>query len=142
MGKIRRRRSLIKEQAQKFFEACETGNGWEGCKDYCQPQATFSAEADALGGVDTLEGYTDWMKGLLGFFFLECLGLLAPMERLMPGCFSHLGLNAESSGCTYGCFGLTLGRCTHLENSTGLVGGVGPLMSRSSGNLFVLSFGI
>ena len=62
MGKIRRRRSLIKEQAQKFFEACETGNGWEGCKDYCQPQATFSAEADALGGVDTLEGYTDWMN--------------------------------------------------------------------------------
>jgi hypothetical protein len=125
MGKIRRRRNLIKEQAQKFFETCETGNGWEGCKDYCQPQATFSAQADALGGVDTLEGYTDWMKGLLGFFFLECLGLLAPMERLMPG-----------------CFGLTLGRCTRLENSSGLVGGVGPLMSRSSGNLFVLSFGI
>jgi hypothetical protein len=64
IGKIRRRRSLIKEQAQKFFEACETENGWEGCKDYCQPQATFSAQADELGGVDTLEGYTDWMKGL------------------------------------------------------------------------------
>jgi hypothetical protein len=62
MGKIRRRRSLTKEQAQKFFEACETRNGWEGCKDYCQPQATFSAQADALGGVDTLEGYTDWMN--------------------------------------------------------------------------------
>ena len=29
------------------------------------PQATFSAQADALAGVDTLETYTEWMKGLL-----------------------------------------------------------------------------
>jgi predicted ester cyclase len=26
--------------------------------------ASFSAQADALGGVNTLEGYTNWMKGL------------------------------------------------------------------------------
>ena len=29
------------------------------------PGATFSAWADALAGVSTLEGYTEWMKGLL-----------------------------------------------------------------------------
>jgi predicted ester cyclase len=57
--------SSIKEQAEKFFDACETGKGWETCRQYCQPQATFSAQADALAEVDTLEAYTEWMKGLL-----------------------------------------------------------------------------
>jgi predicted ester cyclase len=51
--------------AARFFDACETGKGWEGCQTYCHPGATFSAQADALQGIDTLEGYTDWMKGLL-----------------------------------------------------------------------------
>ena len=51
--------------ARAFFEACETGKGWEACRRYCTPDATFSAQADALDGVDTLEKYTDWMKGLM-----------------------------------------------------------------------------
>jgi predicted ester cyclase len=55
----------IKETAARFFDACETGKGWEGCAQYCQSDATFSAQADALKGVVTLEGYTDWMKGLM-----------------------------------------------------------------------------
>lgn len=54
----------IRETAGQFFDACESGRGWEGCKQYCHPDATFSAQADALAGVDTLEGYTDWMKNL------------------------------------------------------------------------------
>jgi predicted ester cyclase len=57
--------SSIKEKAEQFFDACETGKGWETCRQYCDPQATFSAQADALGGVDPLEAYTDGMKGLL-----------------------------------------------------------------------------
>lgn len=56
--------SSIKETAERFFDACETGKGWEGCKQYCHPDATFSAQASALAGVDTLEAYTEWMKGL------------------------------------------------------------------------------
>ena len=54
----------MKDTAAQFFDACETGKGWAGCKQYCRPGATFSAQADALAGVTTLEGYTDWMKGL------------------------------------------------------------------------------
>jgi predicted ester cyclase len=54
----------MKETAKQFFDACETGKGWDGCRSYCQPDATFSAQADALTGVATLEGYTEWMKGL------------------------------------------------------------------------------
>lgn len=55
----------IRTTAERFFHACESGEGWEACKQYCHPDATFSAQAGALEGVDTLEGYTEWMKGLL-----------------------------------------------------------------------------
>lgn len=56
--------SSIRETAEEFFDACETGAGWQGCQKYCHRDATFSAQAGALDGIDTLEGYTDWMKGL------------------------------------------------------------------------------
>ncbi len=56
--------AAMTEAAKAFFEACETGKGWNACKEYCHEGATFSAQADALSGVDTVEGYTEWMKGL------------------------------------------------------------------------------
>jgi hypothetical protein len=55
----------VLEVAHAFFDACETGKGWEVCEQYCTPDATFSAQAEPLEGIDTLEGYTDWMKGIL-----------------------------------------------------------------------------
>lgn len=57
--------STIGDRAHAFFDACETGKGWEVCSEYCHPGATFSAQAGALADVNTLEGYTEWMKGLL-----------------------------------------------------------------------------
>jgi len=57
--------SSIKETAAQFFDACETGKGWEGCSQFCHPDATFSAQADTFAGLETLEGYTEAMKGLL-----------------------------------------------------------------------------
>ncbi len=54
----------ISQIAEKFFVACEEGQGWEGCKAYCKPDATFSAQAEPLAEVDTLAQYADWMKGL------------------------------------------------------------------------------
>lgn len=56
--------SPIKDTARRFFEACETGKGWVHCQQYCHADATFSAQTAALAGVATLQGYTDWMKGL------------------------------------------------------------------------------
>jgi len=53
------------EVARQFFEACETGKGWEECKAYCHPSATFSAQTGALADIGTLEGYAEWMKNLL-----------------------------------------------------------------------------
>jgi predicted ester cyclase len=52
--------------AREFFDACEAGKGWEVCKAYCRPNATFAAQAEPLADVHTLEQYTEWMKGLMG----------------------------------------------------------------------------
>ncbi len=57
--------SSIRETAERFFEACETGKGWEVCKQDCHPGAGFAAQAEALAEIDTLEAYTEWMKNLL-----------------------------------------------------------------------------
>jgi predicted ester cyclase len=53
--------------ARKFFEACEAGKGWDACKAYCSGDATFSAQAEPLADVRTLQQYTNWMKGLMMF---------------------------------------------------------------------------
>jgi predicted ester cyclase len=54
----------MQQTAALFFDACESGRGWDTCSQYCHADATFAAQADALAGVDTLEGYTNWMAGL------------------------------------------------------------------------------
>jgi len=53
------------ESAKLFFDACETGKGWDLCKDYCHADASFSAQTGALEGINTLEGYCQWMRDLL-----------------------------------------------------------------------------
>src|ERR1700694_2517675 len=50
--------------AKEFFIACEVGKGWEVCKEYCTPHASFAAQAEPLASVTTLAEYTNWMKGL------------------------------------------------------------------------------
>lgn len=57
----------ITETARAFFDACETGKGWAECSAYCQPDASFAAQAEPLAGMQTLEQYTEWMKGLFVF---------------------------------------------------------------------------
>ena len=56
----------IGEIASAFFKACDEGKGWAACRQYCRPDATFSAQAEPLTEYRTLEQYTEWMKGLLG----------------------------------------------------------------------------
>jgi hypothetical protein len=53
----------MRQTAERFFDACETGKGWEACKEFCHTDASFSAQAGALAEVQTLEAYTEWMKG-------------------------------------------------------------------------------
>lgn len=56
----------IEQTARAFFEACETGGGWDACKVHCHDAASFACQADALADVTTLAGYAEWAKGLLG----------------------------------------------------------------------------
>lgn len=65
------------DTARAFFEACESGKGWEGCAAFCTPDATFSAQAGALAEVHTLKDYANWMQGILtvltdGHYDLKC----------------------------------------------------------------------
>lgn len=53
------------QTAQAFFEACETGKGWDVCQTWCHSDATFACQADALADTKTLSAYAEWMKGLL-----------------------------------------------------------------------------
>ncbi len=74
----------ISETAMAFVDACDTGKGWEVCKEWCTDGATFSCQADALAEISTLEGYVEWAKGLLtpvpdGHYELK--GLAADEER-------------------------------------------------------------
>jgi steroid delta-isomerase-like uncharacterized protein len=58
------RMATMRETAELFFDACETGKGWAVCQQYCHPGAAFSAQVGVLENVSTLEGYTDWMKAM------------------------------------------------------------------------------
>jgi predicted ester cyclase len=58
--------SALVPTAQAFFDACEAGRGWDACKPYCTPDATFSAQAEPLLEIKTLAQYCDWMKGMTG----------------------------------------------------------------------------
>ena len=46
------------DQAKLFFDACETGKGWEVCQEYCLPNATFSAQAGAIADIAVLDPAT------------------------------------------------------------------------------------
>ena len=82
-----------KEIALDFFKECEEGKGWAGCQEYCAPDATFSCQAEALEGVDTLEAYTDWMQGLYEYmpnagYETKSISTREPCQRLR-GVYGH-----------------------------------------------------
>ena len=82
--------------AGAFFEACEAGKGWEGCRAYCLPNATFAAQSEPLSEIRTLQAYSEWMKGLLTFM---------PDGRYEVKSFAT---DAErNSVCAYGVFSAT-----------------------------------
>ena len=56
--------SQILDSARSFFEACETGQGWDACGAFCNPDATFSSQTGVLADISTLEEYCEWMKGM------------------------------------------------------------------------------
>ena len=47
------------ENATKFFDACESLKGWDGCKEFVAPGATFTAQCEPLVDINTVEAYCD-----------------------------------------------------------------------------------
>ena len=88
--------STITEAAKQFFEACEAGGGWDACRPYCLPGASFSSQAEPLSGIGTLQGYTEWMKGLLTFM---------PDGRYVVKSFA--ADDDRKNVCAYGVFSAT-----------------------------------
>ena len=54
--------------AGAFFEACDYGKGWTGCRSYCHENASFETEAETLAEINTLDTYCDWMVEALAMF--------------------------------------------------------------------------
>jgi hypothetical protein len=54
----------MSETAMAFFDACETGKGWDVCQAWCHADASFACQAATLAEISTLKDYTEWMKGL------------------------------------------------------------------------------
>ena len=52
------------ETAKAFFHACESLEGWAGCKQHVVDGATFSSQCEPLEEIETVEQYTEWMAGL------------------------------------------------------------------------------
>lgn len=52
------------ENATKFFHACESLQGWEGCKDYVAADAALQAQCEPLVDITSVEAYCEWMAGL------------------------------------------------------------------------------
>ena len=83
----------ITDIAQAFFAACDAGKGWEACRAYCRPDASFAAQAEPLSDIRTLQQYTDWMKGLMG---------ILPDGRYEVKSFATDG--ERNNVCIYGVF--------------------------------------
>ena len=52
------------QTAERFFEACETGQGWAACSPFCTADASFAAQAHALDGIATIADYAEWSAAL------------------------------------------------------------------------------
>ena len=51
----------LPDNAIKFFEACDTAQGWQECSQYVEPGAPFTAQSEPLADIKTVEAYVDWM---------------------------------------------------------------------------------
>lgn len=49
------------ENATRFFHSCESSEGWEACRQYVEPGATFEAQAGPVAAFDKVREYAEWM---------------------------------------------------------------------------------
>mgnify|MGYP001176053620 CR=1 FL=1 len=42
--------------AKQFFEACEAGEGWDGCQEFVADEAVFVAQSEPIVDIKTVNG--------------------------------------------------------------------------------------
>ena len=52
------------ETATKFVHACESLEGWEGCKGYVADGAAFTAQSEPLVDIQSVAASCEWMAGI------------------------------------------------------------------------------
>ena len=52
------------ENATRFFHACEASEGWEACRGYVEPDASFKAQAGPVADFTRAREYVEWMAGV------------------------------------------------------------------------------
>lgn len=58
------------ENALKFFDACESAQGWEGCGKYVETDASFRTFAPGSAGTTTVKSYCDGVAASFKTTFL------------------------------------------------------------------------
>ena len=58
--------------AGDLFHCIESGSGWEGCSQFCNPDATFECQvvdalpdAPSLANIKTVEGFANWQRRIV-----------------------------------------------------------------------------
>ena len=58
--------------AGDLFHCIESGSGWEGCSQFCAPDATFKCQvvdalpdAPSLANIKTVEGFANWQRSIV-----------------------------------------------------------------------------
>ena len=54
---------IVFENAENFFHACDSGKGWETCKNYAAESASFNAQSGPIAEISTVKEYVEWMAG-------------------------------------------------------------------------------
>ena len=60
------------ENARKFFENCESGKGWDACKEYVAGNGKFTAQSEPFADMSEIKDYVDQMYGLAGVTMPGC----------------------------------------------------------------------
>lgn len=107
----------IAKTALAFFEACESGKGWQGCRDYCHSDAAFDVQALSQEDLRTVRAYSESVPHLLDIIPDACYDVVSvATDEALQAVFlftrfrgSHIGIdvpvaatgNVVISDCVY-----------------------------------------
>jgi predicted ester cyclase len=91
--------SNLMTTAMQFFDACESGKGWEACQPFCHDDAAFEVQAESLAPYTTVEAYSDHLPELMvtlpdAHYKLKCQAVDEEKQTVMAYahfCGTHTG---------------------------------------------------